>query len=138
MPTVKDDFSVANPEALAMLRISKRDWKAASGMTAIEVFEEVIWGFQLQQAIEKALKAWLYGLGEKDVPFTHDLVLLMKQLRAVGADITAFQSLSPFTDFAVQLRYDEDPEPQHLDREACNAEVAALITHVEERIGRSV
>lgn len=111
MPTVKDAFYVAHPEALAMLRISKRDWKAAAAMTDIEVFEEVTWGFQLQQAIEKALKGWLYGLGETD---------------------------DPFTDFAVQLRYEVDSETQHLARAVCNAEVAALIRHVEELISRCV
>ncbi len=86
-------------------------------MTAIEVFEEVTWGFQLQQAIEKALKAWLYDLGERDVPLTHDLVLLMKQLCAIGADITAFQSLSPFSEEhhsrAVALESAIGAEQQH-------------------------
>lgn len=30
----------------------------------------------------------------------------------------------------------DGPEPQHLDRSPCNAEVAALISHVEELISR--
>lgn len=56
MPTVKDAFYVANPEALAMLRISKRDWKAAAAMTNIEVFEEVTWGFQCNKRLRKLSK----------------------------------------------------------------------------------
>jgi HEPN domain-containing protein len=125
------------PEATGMIKIARRDLAAAAGMLNGEVFEEVIWGFQLQQSVEKALKAWLYLL-DQDVPFTHNLTLLLQLLQDSGLDVTAFLPLETYTDFAVQLRYDEDPEPQHLDREACNAEVAALITHVEERIGRSV
>lgn len=57
MPTVKDAFYVAHPEALAMLRISKRDWKAAAAMTDIEVFEEVTWGFHCSRRLRKLSKA---------------------------------------------------------------------------------
>ena len=57
MPTVKDAFYVANPEALAMLRISRRYGNAAAAITTFEVFEAVTWGVQLQQEIEKALNA---------------------------------------------------------------------------------
>jgi HEPN domain-containing protein len=122
-------------EATGMLKIARRDHAAAAGMLDGEIFEEVIWGFQLQQAVEKALKAWLYLL-DQDVPFTHNLTLLLQLLQDHGLDVTAFLPLETYTDFAAQLRYDEDPEPQHLDRPACNADVAALITHVEELISR--
>ena len=118
-----------------MLKIARRDLAAAAGMLDGEIFEEVIWGFQLQQSVEKALKAWLYLL-DQDVPFTHNLTLLLQLLQDCGLDVTAFLPLETYTDFAVQLRYDEDPGPQHLDRAVCNAEVAALINHVEELIGQ--
>lgn len=118
-----------------MLKIARRDLAAAAGMLDGEIFEEVIWGFQLQQTVEKSLKAWLYLL-DQDVPFTHNLTLLLQLLQDCGLDVTAFLPLETYTDFAVQLRYDEDPEPQNLDRAACNAEVAALINHVEELIGQ--
>lgn len=36
--------------------------------------------------VEKALKAWLYQLGDVP-PFTHDLVLLFKRLLRAGADV---------------------------------------------------
>lgn len=126
---------MGNTEAAGMLKIARRDLAAAAGMLDGEIFEEVIWGFQLQQTVEKSLKAWLYLL-DQDVPFTHNLTLLLQLLQDCGLDVTAFLPLETYTDFAVQLRYDEDPEPQNLDRAACNAEVAALINHVEELIGQ--
>ncbi|PZV00701.1 MAG: hypothetical protein DCF24_06375 [Cyanobium sp.] len=75
-----------------------------------EIFEEVIWGFQLQQSVEKAFKAWLYLL-DQDVPFTHNLTLLLQLLQDSGLDVTAFLPLETFTDVAVQLRYDEAATP---------------------------
>jgi hypothetical protein len=59
---------------------------------------------------------------------------LVKQWAASDAGSTAFQPFSPFTHWAVQLRYNETPEPPQLERPVCNAEVAALIRHVEELI----
>jgi hypothetical protein len=51
-----------------------------------------------------------------------------------GADSSAFQPLSPFSDLAVSIRCNEDPEAQHLDGPDWNQEVAGLIKHVEELI----
>jgi len=51
------------------------------------VFEEVSWAFYLQQATEKALKAWLLLLLPEQPPFTHNLRLLFQMLRDLGADI---------------------------------------------------
>jgi len=76
---------------------------------------ESSWGFQVQQVVEKSLKAWLYHLGDCP-PFTHDLVLLFKRLLRAGVDVEAHRDLARFTDFAVQFRYDTDPEPMGLDR----------------------
>jgi HEPN domain len=49
-------------------------------MTDPATFHEAVWGFQVQQTIEKSLKAWLYLMGVEP-PFTHDLVALLKRLR---------------------------------------------------------
>ena len=55
---------MANPEAQALLRIARRDLKAAE-VLQIPSIDESSWGFQIQQAVEKALKAWLFSLGEE-------------------------------------------------------------------------
>jgi hypothetical protein len=40
---------MGNTEATGMLKMARRDLAAAAGMLDGEIFEEVIWGFQLQQ-----------------------------------------------------------------------------------------
>jgi hypothetical protein len=50
---------MAEADALALAAIARRDLLAARGMTDATVFHEAVWGFQVQQTIEKALKAWL-------------------------------------------------------------------------------
>ena len=52
---------MANPEAQALLRIARRDLKAAE-VLQIPSIDESSWGFQIQQAVEKSLKAWLPGV----------------------------------------------------------------------------
>ena len=46
-------------------------------MLEADLFDEVTWGFQVQQATEKALKAWISVL-EHEYPRTHDLALLFR------------------------------------------------------------
>lgn len=121
---------MAEADARALLVIARRDLQAAQGMTDSLIFHEVVWGFQLQQAAEKALKAWLYGIGQTPA-FTHDLVALLKLLQRCQVDIEPYRSLGRLTDFAVQWRYDEQPPEQRLDRSAWNAQVKALVQHVE-------
>ena len=117
-------------DALALLAIARRDLQAAQGMTDPTTFHEAVWGFQVQQTIEKALKAWLY-LSGVEPPFTHDLVALLKLLDEAGSDIAPYRDLARFTDFAVQIRYDDQPDLQNLDRSSWNTRAAALVTFIE-------
>lgn len=121
---------MAEADALAMLAIARRDLQAAQGMTNSTTFHEAVWGFQIQQAVEKALKAWLYLL-DQSPPFTHDLVALLKLLQRSEIDISPIRDLARFTDFAVQIRYDEQPDLQDLDRAFWNAKAEALVLAVE-------
>ena len=73
---------MANPEALALLKIARRDLTAAALLQDPSA-DEANWGFQIQQAIEKALKAWLLGLGD-DPPFIHNLTALFGRLTDRG------------------------------------------------------
>lgn len=59
-------------EAIRMLRIARRDLKAARSMLDADLFEEPTWGFQIQQATEKALKAWISVLGHE---YPHTMTL---------------------------------------------------------------
>ena len=126
----KVDSSMAEADALALVAIARRDLQAALGMTDSSTFHEAVWGFQVQQTIEKALKAWLYLSGVQP-PFTHDLVALFKLLGQTGIDITPYRDLARFTDFAVQIRYDEQPDLQNLDRSFWNHRAMALVRDIE-------
>jgi len=126
----KADSSMAEADALALVAIARRDLQAALGMTDSSTFHEAVWGFQVQQTIEKALKAWLYLSGVQP-PFTHDLVALFKLLGQTGIDITPYRDLARFTDFAVQIRYDEQPDLQNLDRPCWNDRALALVRDIE-------
>jgi len=112
------------------LRIAARDLRTARAMTDASVFEEDSWGFYLQQATEKALKAWLLLLLPEQPPFTHNLRLLFQILRDQGADIEPLRALSRFTLFAVLRCYDEEPDLEHLERDTWTQHCAELLDHV--------
>jgi HEPN domain-containing protein len=111
-----------------MLRIARRDLKAAQGLQDSAI-DEAIWGFQIQQAVEKALKAWLFHLGD-DPPLIHNLTALLERIDRTGAEAEAFRCLEAFTIFAVHFRYDADPEPMGLDRSHSLRRVKQLVEHV--------
>lgn len=60
-------------------------------------------GFLLQQAAEKALKAWIQASGGV-APFTHDLGALLDLLQELGQTPAAYEGLTELNFFAVQLR----------------------------------
>jgi HEPN domain-containing protein len=121
---------MALSEAEGLLRIAAVDLESAQASSDPTVFGEGAWGFWLQQAVEKALKAWLLQLGG-DPPLTHDLRRLLLLLAAEGVATADLQPLAQLTIYAVQFRYDADPAPLGLDREAFNVQVKQLVTRVE-------
>ncbi|MEB3324661.1 MAG: HEPN domain-containing protein [Cyanobacteriota bacterium] len=118
----------------AFLRIARRDLATAMAMVDSSVFEEDAWGFYLQQATEKGLKAWLLILAHEQPPFTHNLRLMYQRRLDRCVAVQPFVDLSRFTFFAVLRRYDEEPEPQHLNRPAWNQLCADLLAHVASQI----
>jgi HEPN domain-containing protein len=119
-------------QARSLLTMAERDYRALCGMEDSEVFSDEIFGFHVQQAVEKPLKAWLCCLG---VPFprTHDLDELGALLEETGQKAPAFLSaLLEFTDFAVAFRYEAFPDLEgDIDRRACIDGVARLLQHVQ-------
>jgi HEPN domain-containing protein len=118
---------------MSLMRTSllSRDYRALCGMKDPAVFSEEIFGFHVQQAVEKALKAWLCALG---VPFprTHDLDELGVLLEETGQKIPELLSvLLEFTDFAVAFRYEAFPDLEgDVDRSDCTDKVDHLLQHV--------
>jgi len=117
-------------EVELLLTMASKDLRALSGMTDPGVFAEEIFGFHAQQAIEKALKAWLAWL-DVEYPRTHDLSLLLSLLRERGADTAPFEDLIEYTPYAVQLRYEAfDALAEPLDRLETIRRVQRVVEHV--------
>jgi len=120
-------------QARAMLRMAHKDFNALVGMEGNSLFADEIFGFHIQQAAEKALKAWLC-LRCGTYPMTHELARLLALLEEHDAEVGAYWPLVQYTIFAVQARYEEGivelDEP--IDRTVEIRNVRALLTHVEQ------
>jgi HEPN domain-containing protein len=99
-----------------------------------EIFAEEIFGFHAQQAVEKALKAWIASLG-KEYPLTHSSARLLAILQELGADMEAFWDLTEYTAYAVEFRYGELFEGEEpLDRTAVLTRVEKLLQYAAKVI----
>jgi hypothetical protein len=120
--------------ANSLIRMAHKDFNALLGMQGNDLFADEIFGFHVQQAVEKALKAWLCACAGADYPMTHELARLLTLLESQNEEVEAFWPLVQYTMFAVQARYEEGvadlDEP--IDRAAEIAHVSALLTHVEK------
>lgn len=122
-------------QARALLATARRDLTALRGMRDAGTFAEEIFGFHVQQAAEKALKAWL-AMEEVIYPKTHDLSRLLKLLADLGADVARFQDLIEYNPYAVQFRYDTfELGDEPLDREQAIERIQDLLEHVEQLVG---
>ena len=124
---------MSDPKCAGMLvAAAQRDVLTLRSMTAGAPEES--FGFHVQQAAEKSLKAWLALLGEV-YPLTHSLELLLDLLAERNAQAETFRGLVPFTPFAVEFRYGgvtAGTEPIH--REGA----LALVEHLTECVLRRV
>ena len=89
-------------QAHAMLRMAHKDFNALVGMGENALFADEIFGFHVQQAAEKALKAWLCTCGGGTYPSTHELARLLTLLENHGAEVEAFWPLVEYTMFEAQ------------------------------------
>lgn len=120
----------AHELARELLNAARSDLKALNHMLDPDAFDDRIFGFHAQQAVEKALKAWLNCLGGVH-PFTHDLSLLLHTLGEQGASIGVYEGLLDLTGYAVRFRYEALPVGEEpLDRGSVIAEVRDLVDHV--------
>ncbi len=118
-------------EARRMLAIAEKDLRALRGMTESAIFDDEIFGFHAQQAVEKILKAWI-ALRGKEYPKTHDISLLLHFLQKEGIDCTPFLDFIEYNTFAVQFRYEafELTDEQPLPRQDVIRQVADLMEFV--------
>ncbi|MER0215925.1 MAG: HEPN domain-containing protein [Nitrosomonas sp.] len=121
--------------ARAMLRMAHKDFNALIGMQDNPLFADEIFGFHIQQAVEKALKAWLC-IHTDTYPMTHELARLLALLELQGIEVNAYWPLVQYTIFAVQARYEEGITEldELIDRKVEILNVHTLLTHVEHAI----
>jgi HEPN domain-containing protein len=87
--------------------------------------DDHIIGFHAQQAVEKALKVGLVLVGS-ELPRTHDLELLVEQVKAAETNVpNELSDIDWLTPWAAELRYDE---PIALDRAAALAVAQSAVS----------
>ncbi|MGH7563709.1 MAG: HEPN domain-containing protein [Gemmatimonadota bacterium] len=121
-----------------LLEAARKDLRALEGMNDPGTFAEEIFGFHAQQAVEKAIKAWL-SLAGRQYPRTHDLEALLVLLEDGGATVPDdFWDLVDLSDFAVQLRYESyEYEEDILDRASILGSVREVVERVESERSES-
>lgn len=86
-------------------------------------------GFHAQQAVEKALKAWLILL-DVDFPLTHSLYTLLSLLRGAGAGCARYEALENLSPYAVQIRYGLTDPGAQVDPADLMPTIQDLVAHV--------
>jgi HEPN domain-containing protein len=119
-------------QARSLMRLARRDFNALLGMEHSALFVDEIFGYHAQQAVEKALKAWLCSQ-DMLYPLTHELSRLLTLIESTGMDVEALWPLARFTPYAVQGRYEElaGNQGEPLNRASIIAEVRVLFDCVD-------
>jgi len=118
-----------------LLRKAAQDEAVVARLLPDATMDDVIIGFHAQQAVEKALKAWLAHLGV-DFPKIHNLKGLIGLLSAQGRTLPPeLADVTKLTPYAIGLRYTELPPSDPLDRTEALRLVQGVRAHVERIIG---
>jgi HEPN domain-containing protein len=120
-------------EAVKLLGMARKDLQAMRALADPAAADIETFGFHAQQAVEKALKAWLAAKGVL-YPRIHDLDRLFDLLREGGTPIPPeFDALGVLTDFGVAFRYEAYEEPDEpFDRAQMIAQVERLLDHLTQ------
>ena len=118
--------------ARTLVRAAERDIELVQILLEHNGGADEVFGFHVQQAVEKLLKAWLAIRGES-YPLTHDLEQLFEVLVRGGVELGEFRSLSDYTPFAVIHRYEAlGAQEPPMDRAQAASRAATLLAHVRE------
>jgi len=123
--------------AKLLLQLAANDLSAVGAMAKDTGFSEETFGFHAQQAVEKALKAWL---SDHDIvyPRIHTLETLAQQLNENGLQFPAqFETLLSLSPFAARLHYDlwQPPTGEPLDRVELARLAEELLAFVKDQTG---
>lgn len=121
--------------ARLLLKKARGDLKALTGMLDAETFEDDIFGFHAQQAVEKGLKSLL---SFHDIPFrkVHDLEEIINLLENEKVILPEkFANLKNLSDFAVQFRYESYEELNAgLDRKNLISRISDFLEYINQQI----
>lgn len=121
-------------QAEKLLLMASKDMKALELMILPESIDDEIYGFHAQQAVEKALKAWIAVIGGS-YSFNHDLWILLMTLRELGCDIEKYRHLIMLNPFAAHLRYESlETVDEPLDRPGLRKQLQELHGHVQSAV----
>lgn len=121
-------------QAEKLLLMASKDMKALELMILPESIDDEIYGFHAQQAVEKALKAWIAVIGGS-YSFNHDLWILLMTLRELGCDIEKYRHLIMLNPFAAHLRYESlETVDEPLDRPGLRKQLQELQGHVQSAV----
>jgi HEPN domain-containing protein len=85
---------------------AREDFETAKNLIRLPDFSEEIVLFHCQQAIEKALKAYLDSIS-LIYPKSHDLEMLLSLCIEKDTTFNQISYVTSFTPYAVEIRYDE-------------------------------
>ena len=121
--------------ARTLVLAAERDLELVQLMLEHHGGSDELFGFHVQQAVEKLLKAWL-AIREESYPLTHDLEQLFEVLAREGVELEAFRNLSDYTPFAVVHRHEAlGTKGPPMDRAQAAVQTAKLLAHVRELFG---
>ena len=116
--------------ARMLVEAATRDIEALRVMRQSGGLPDEIYGFHVQQAAEKLLKAWIALLGDS-YPLTHSIETLLQLLAERGVDTAPFLDLGAYTPYAVEFRYaGVGPDAKPIDRTGTLETVEALLEQV--------
>ena len=120
--------------ARMLVEAARRDIEALRVMRQSGGLPDEIYGFHVQQAAEKLLKAWIALLGDS-YPLTHSIEALLGLLAQRAVDTAPFLDLGAYTPYAVEFRYaGVGPDAKPIDRAGALETVEDLL----ERVGGQV
>jgi HEPN domain-containing protein len=113
------------------LSAARRDLQALENMLSPTAFPSEIFGFHAQQAVEKALKAWL-AIRDRESPRTHNIRHLIVLLEATGIEEETLWDFIDLTAFAVQFRYEMfETLDEKLNRPQRLSDIQSLVSRIE-------
>jgi HEPN domain-containing protein len=118
-----------------LIRKAKQDLKVLPALLSDE-YDEEIFGFHAQQAVEKLLKAWINYL-DKKYPLIHNIGDLYDIILPLVPEISKFEELIFLTPYSVIWRYEEIGFEQKLDRQKTLDMVNALLADLEKYLEKT-